>query len=116
VDTAQAAKLYLAAGEWRPPAPVGVLVPGKADSRRCDGAGRCTSAEQGQRDAQYCIGCCLARGQGVAVDWPQAALWLSKAFAQVRFHAAGSTRLRLKGGMHAMVLDQREDECAAPGG
>jgi TPR repeat protein len=41
-------------------------------------------AEQGQRDAQYCIGCCLARGQGVAVDWPQAALWLSRAFDQVR--------------------------------
>lgn len=80
-------------------------------------AGDAPSAEQGQRDAQYCVGCCLARGQGVAVDWPQAALWLSKAFAQVRFQAPGSTGVHLQGRMQVIVfLGQREDECAAPGG
>ena len=41
-----------------------------------------TAGERGLADAQFCVGCCYARGEGVERDWPTAAGWLDRAWAQ----------------------------------
>lgn len=41
-----------------------------------------TKAEQGYADAQYSLGLCYAKGDGVPQDYKQAVYWYSKAAEQ----------------------------------